>query len=67
MWLGMYSYVHEYYADNSHNLSIQSLYTLCTFNYSHGLDWLDQSYLYILWYFQERFSHFPGIVMYDCT
>ena len=30
MWLGMYSYV--YYADNSHNLSIQSLFTLCTFN-----------------------------------
>ena len=34
-----------YYADNSHNLSIQSLYTLCTFNSSHALDWLDQSYL----------------------
>ena len=28
MWLGMYSYV--YYEDNSHNLSIESLYTYCT-------------------------------------
>ena len=28
MWLGMYSYVRVYYADNSHNLSIQSVYTV---------------------------------------
>ena len=42
----MYSYAYEYYADNSHNLSIQLLYTFCKdFNYSHALDWLDQSYL----------------------
>ena len=35
MWLGMYSYL--YYADNSHNLSIQLLYTFCTdFNIGVG-------------------------------
>ena len=47
MWLGMYSYVRVYYADNSHNLSIQSLYStpyvLLTIRMRQALDWLDQS------------------------
>ena len=30
MWLGMYSYVRVNYANNSHNLPIQSVYSDCT-------------------------------------
>ena len=57
MWLGMYSYVRVYYADNSHNLPIQSVYTFCTdFNYSHAFR-LIRSELFI------KFVVFPGKVL----